>query len=41
MNDKEWWFLVGEYLPDHHRVFDTGDDADITTTFTAGLNEDV
>ena len=47
-----WWQLggnrcsrfriqVSEYLPDHHRVFDAGDDAHITAAFTAGFNADV
>jgi len=27
---------VSEYLVDHCRIFDTGDDADITTVITAG-----
>jgi hypothetical protein len=31
---------VSEYLPDHYRVFDAGDDAHITTAFTAGFNVD-
>jgi hypothetical protein len=29
---------VSEYLLDHHQVFDAGDDAHITTAFTAGFN---
>jgi hypothetical protein len=29
---------VNEYLPDHHRVFDTGNYLDGTTTFAAGFN---
>jgi len=29
---------MNEYLPDHHRVFDTGNYLDGTTTFTAGFN---
>jgi len=44
-----WWqpgcsrFLiqVGEYLVDHRRVFDAGDDADITTAFAAGFDIDI
>ena len=28
---------VSEYLVDHRRVFDAGDDADITTAFAAGF----
>jgi len=32
---------VGEYFPDHRRVFDTGDDPDITTAFAAGFNIDL
>jgi hypothetical protein len=32
---------VSEYLVDHRKAFDAGDDADIPTTFTAGFNEDV
>ena len=28
---------VSEYLADHRRIFDAGDDADITTAFTAGF----
>jgi hypothetical protein len=31
---------VGEYFPDHHRVFDTGDDLDFTTALAAGFNID-
>ena len=34
-------FQVGEYLLDHRRVFDAGDDADITAAFTARFNVDV
>jgi len=35
-------FLSGmnEYLPDHHRVFDTGNYLDGTTTFATGFNID-
>ena len=29
---------VSEYLVDHRRVFDAGDDADLTTTFAAGFD---
>ena len=32
---------VSEYLVDHRRVFDTGDDADITTAFAAGFDIDM
>jgi hypothetical protein len=32
---------VSEYLVDHRRAFDAGDDAHITTAFTAGFNIDV
>jgi hypothetical protein len=32
---------VREYLVDHCRVFDTGDDADITTAFAAGFDLDM
>jgi hypothetical protein len=32
---------VGEYFPDHRRVFDTGDDPDITTAFAAGFDIDI
>jgi hypothetical protein len=32
---------VSEYLADHRRIFDAGDDADITTAFTAGFNVEV
>jgi len=32
---------VIEYLVDDRRVFDTGDDADITTAFAAGFDIDV
>jgi hypothetical protein len=31
---------VSEYLVDHRRVFDAGDDADITAAFTARFNVD-
>jgi len=30
---------VGENLSDHYRIFDTGNDSDITPTFAAGFNE--
>jgi hypothetical protein len=29
---------VSEYFVDHRRVFDAGDDADITTAFAAGFD---
>ena len=32
---------VGENLVDHHRVFDTGDDFDRTTTLGAGFYVDI
>jgi len=31
----------GKYRPDHHRVFDTGDDFDISTAFAASFNIDI
>jgi hypothetical protein len=32
---------VSECLVDHRGVFDAGNDADITTAFTAGCNVDI
>jgi hypothetical protein len=32
---------VSKYLVDHRRVFDAGNDADITAAFTASFNVDV
>jgi len=32
---------ISEYLADYHRVFDTGDDAHITTAFTAGFDVNI
>ena len=32
---------VSKYVPDHRRVFDTGDDPDITTALTTGFNVEV
>ena len=32
---------VGEYLPNHRRVFDAGDDPDRAAAFTTGLNQEV
>lgn len=31
---------MGEYLLDHRRVFDAGNDPDRTTTFVAGLDDE-
>jgi hypothetical protein len=32
---------VGEYFPDHHRVFNTGYDLDGATAFAASFNIDI
>ena len=32
---------ISEYLADYHRVFDAGDDAHITTAFTAGFDVNI
>lgn len=32
---------MGEYFPDHRRVFDTGDDGHLRTVFTAAFNVDI
>ena len=36
-----FFLQVSEYLVDYRRVFDAGNDAHITTAFTAGFNVDI
>ena len=38
---KDVLVQVREYLLDHQRVFNTGDDLDFTTALTAGFNVNV
>ena len=33
-------FQVSEYLVDHRRIFDAGDDPDFTAAITTGFNVD-